>query len=876
MNTWKGFKYFEVEHPFVDSVRVPVFDNDGNLWKLTSHSLMKIKGKEIVEFKNFPSPGQYNSTWGLSACGNHITFMYKSLFNQEGKSRAYNYVGYYNGNELKFFPDSVLTGNSMENSIESVIQTSSDIWIGLDNYYKTYYKISTLRFDKQQERVVNQYEIDAFGQIDTNEVLGLINKNYYLWDIQKDTMTKILPDDDEFLYTSYSDSTKTLYSVGKKSVYIYVNKVLKSYDRTEFNEYYGFYEYNKDLVIFHFSNGIILIDKDKVIKKFYYPEFIEHSEGHENLEYRFDQPWGYKTAFLDNGILILNFRGFERTVNWGEYFYYYIYYSYSNGELKFESFKTAWQNAFFYKTLTGDKYYYHLNYDFNSESINPKVPTGEENPPNTLTIEKNNEPPVVLLLPEQIPYPMAVAADSNYVWTLNYYPNLTPVTIWKMQPDVVYVKGNVFYDANKNGIKDSSEMGVSKYPLIIKPGNIRLYPDINGNYGFGDQIGKIYTLEIPADSLLDYVSSPLPYTLTLSDTNNIGLTLKNPGLDVNPNFSLPWGRCNSAERAHFNLKNTGYGTINKLKLTLIGDPLAVVHSYEAVEERNDTLVFEVSNLKPSENETIDYNITFPGGEHLGKKLKFKIIVDIYENETVVKSISDSIETRIRCSFDPNDKTVTPEGVGQDKLILKNIPLSYLIRFENTGNDTAYTVTVYDTLDPNLDPSTIKILGSSHPLITNVLSGGKVVFHFENIMLPDTTTNKEKAQGFVRFSIEPLKNLADKTVIKNKAGIVFDQNTPVMTNEVYNTLVTKIPEDYLSIKDKKNTISLIYPNPANNHINVRGSVDTSVEVYDFTGKKILYTQSSSINTADWQSGIYIFRILDTNGNVLNTEKVLISK
>ena len=59
---------------------------------------------------------------------------------------------------------------------------------------------------------------------------------------------------------------------------------------------------------------------------------------------------------------------------------------------------------------------------------------------------------------------------------------------------------------------------------------------------------------------------------------------------------------------------------------------------------------------------------------------------IYLNETV------------RCGFDPNDKEVTPEGAGPDHLTQISDELEYRIRFQNTGNDTAFDVTIYDRLD----------------------------------------------------------------------------------------------------------------------------------------------------------------------------------
>ena len=41
-----------------------------------------------------------------------------------------------------------------------------------------------------------------------------------------------------------------------------------------------------------------------------------------------------------------------------------------------------------------------------------------------------------------------------------------------------------------------------------------------------------------------------------------------------------------------------------------------------------------------------------------------------------------------CSFDPNDKYVTPEGVGPQGAVAPGIDLTYTIRFQNTGSAPA--------------------------------------------------------------------------------------------------------------------------------------------------------------------------------------------
>ncbi|MBK6995567.1 MAG: SprB repeat-containing protein [Lewinellaceae bacterium] len=66
------------------------------------------------------------------------------------------------------------------------------------------------------------------------------------------------------------------------------------------------------------------------------------------------------------------------------------------------------------------------------------------------------------------------------------------------------------------------------------------------------------------------------------------------------------------------------------------------------------------------------------------------------------------------SYDPNDKHGYPVGYGADHYIRPGTDIEYLIRFQNTGTDTAFTVQIVDTLSAWLDPATIRFGASSHP------------------------------------------------------------------------------------------------------------------------------------------------------------------
>ena len=139
------------------------------------------------------------------------------------------------------------------------------------------------------------------------------------------------------------------------------------------------------------------------------------------------------------------------------------------------------------------------------------------------------------------------------------------------------------------------------------------------------------------------------------------------------------------------------------------------------------------------------------------------------------------------SYDPNDKAAIPTGLGPEHEIDQSWELDYTIRFQNTGNDVAYEVVIKDTLSENLDLSTLKVNGASHPFTWVLTPQRELIFTFANILLPDSTSNEPESHGYVKYRIFPQADLLPAEVIRNRAGIYFDFNDPIITNTVFHTI-----------------------------------------------------------------------------------------
>lgn len=223
------------------------------------------------------------------------------------------------------------------------------------------------------------------------------------------------------------------------------------------------------------------------------------------------------------------------------------------------------------------------------------------------------------------------------------------------------------------------------------------------------------------------------------------------------------------------------------------------------------------------------------------------------------------------SFDPNDIRVTPRGDGADGAILADEPeLRYMIRFQNTGNDTAYVVSIRDTLPVWLDALSVVPGPSSHRYAFD-LQNNVLKFHFAGINLPDSTTNLDASQGYVEFSVRMKPGLAPGTRIENRAAIYFDFNAPILTNTALNTIANPI---LVSVDEAPRDQALlpvrVSPNPAvaSAVFRFEETAEGQLLLFDAGGRQIrqaaLAGAQLELNCHDLAPGIYFFRILTADG------------
>jgi uncharacterized repeat protein (TIGR01451 family) len=213
------------------------------------------------------------------------------------------------------------------------------------------------------------------------------------------------------------------------------------------------------------------------------------------------------------------------------------------------------------------------------------------------------------------------------------------------------------------------------------------------------------------------------------------------------------------------------------------------------------------------------------------------------------------------SYDPNDKTGYPLGQTSERFIQPNQQLQYVIRFQNTGTDTAFTVVIRDTLDTDLNIFTVTPGVSSHEYNFQMYGPRVLEWTFNNILLPDSTTNEPESNGFVTFNVEQVPNLAQGTEITNDADIYFDFNDPIITN----TTTHRIYEGFVAVADLEEMMIetsglAVYPNPSN------GSFTLVLDKEIGAGSYSLYNQLGKIVKTGMITGKKTTIELDLNGGM----------
>jgi uncharacterized repeat protein (TIGR01451 family) len=426
------------------------------------------------------------------------------------------------------------------------------------------------------------------------------------------------------------------------------------------------------------------------------------------------------------------------------------------------------------------------------------------------------------------------------------------------------ITGSSFYDSNSNGVYDTSEIACPAN-FSLSNGSSTINTLINGDYIIGVGQGS-FTSSI-VNPPLYYNYSPAGYTSTFATLSSQVDSNKNFAFQPIPNQSdLVIDLVTGFFRPGFNgvafvtLSNIGTTTESgNIDLLLNYQAVTIINTSPAASSINGNAATLSYTLNPGESETYIVSYSVDVSAVLGSTFQ-STATAININDLTSQNNTKSLNSIITGAYDPNMKEVS-EAVIYPDFVMNNDYLEYTIHFQNTGNDTAFTVLLIDTLSNYIDISSFELVSSSHSVIVNNYEG-VFWFRFNHINLPDSNINEVESHGFVKYRVKLKSMITVGVTINNTAYIYFDFNEAIVTNTAstfYSTLGSVLAKPLNEFN--------VYPNPVvTQNITVESIEPIKlIELYDVTGKLVTVYKGSGaskcildIKTLD--SGMYILKVI----------------
>jgi uncharacterized repeat protein (TIGR01451 family) len=350
-----------------------------------------------------------------------------------------------------------------------------------------------------------------------------------------------------------------------------------------------------------------------------------------------------------------------------------------------------------------------------------------------------------------------------------------------------------YYDENSNGIFDQGEHLLDFFPFSLNPNQTTFFSTMNGASQFFVPEGT-YILNSTAAPGWHLSSDSSSYTIEFVEEvvfqRDFGYFPDSLYSHIIPDLTSGPTRCGFTVPFWLTSKNAGTLIENgRIGLHVEKNATFLESAPPPDSISNDTLFWSVSSLLPTHSAVIDLLFEIADAAFLGDSVRMSVIAYSYDSPAGAAQFVSEIV----CAYDPNDKLVTPEGYLEERFTLFGEELEYTIRFQNTGNDTAFHVRITDLLDPALDLTTFRVIACSHPMETSLHPFSRLLtFSFPDILLPDSTTNEPLSHGFAKYRIAHKNGLPEGVVVENYANIFFDFNPAIKTNTTWNTLVTEYP------------------------------------------------------------------------------------
>lgn len=431
------------------------------------------------------------------------------------------------------------------------------------------------------------------------------------------------------------------------------------------------------------------------------------------------------------------------------------------------------------------------------------------------------------------------------------------------------ISGKLFIDSNSNTIQDPSE------PALLNRGVV----ETNSSwFGFSQNTG-VFNITLFNSGNFNVSAVPINYYTAVPVSHAVYFSGMEQIDSLNDFAYQPIGLINdlcvhitpvSAFRPGFNasyllnFENAGTTTLSPTVIFFPANDVSFVSANPAAGSvTTDSIVWSLGTLAPFQSGSILVTVNVSAAATIGSLINSGVRIEPIAGDANTACNIDYREVFTTGSFDPNDILVDTDTLSTTQL--PNPPyLEYIIRFQNTGNDTAFNVRLLNPVDTSrLQLHTLELVASSHPMNMNWIAHERnMEFRFDQILLPDSNIDEPASHGCVRYRIRPKATLVAGDSILNNAAIYFDFNAPVITNNAVTHIVLPTGTN----KPSPESIG-IYPNPSRGYsiISFPFGTGDEIAVADLSGR-LLFSRTVTaplkefeLKTANLSPGIYLLSV-----------------
>jgi uncharacterized delta-60 repeat protein len=363
------------------------------------------------------------------------------------------------------------------------------------------------------------------------------------------------------------------------------------------------------------------------------------------------------------------------------------------------------------------------------------------------------------------------------------------------------LNGYVFVgvDLNANGIYDAGDQPLANYPVHVTALGGTVFTSVNG-WAYVEY--PQFDPEVTVNGNANYINST-PNTASFS-INQIGTALTflmvpntTESFYILNNYYGIWGNrvhCTNGMDAGIFINNQG-GQNLFASMTLSATPALNLSASSNIATIPPTEIIDGAAswinipIAIGNSGALAFHLFGPGAAALGSNvtLNYNVVITD-ENGIVLYDTGSETTHQVVCAFDPNDLLAEPVGYEAPHYIAAGEEIEYRARFQNTGNIAAQNVRLEGNLNPAVyDLSSFQVIAASHAYSTLIYDNGDFVIQFDNIWLPDSISDEPNSHGFALYKATLRSDLAAETTANQFISIFFDENDPIVTNDVFHTI-----------------------------------------------------------------------------------------